>query len=860
MTAETFLNFLDKHANRFHFRVLPDNADASVRPQTKHSSIANVERVLRRDNEEGGAGIFVTVNATDGEGVGGKNIVEARVLFVDLDGAPLEPVKECGLPPHCVVETSPGKYHAYWKLAPDADLDVYEAVLMGMALKFHGDTNVCDRARILRVPGFKHQKGEPFVSRIVHLDEAAEPITLEEATEHLTNGDLQVRRKEFVPVEDLIWTHGEEELRRAVSCLPCGEGERFEDRDKWIEVGLALRGATANDPGLGLELWDEMAQRGGGRASDGQLRTREYVENRWAGLSPYSLGADYIREQARLAGYDDAVLDFDPVELTAEDEFSPVDDDDTPAEPAKETRPPVDIISEVDSYYTPKLNPDWLPPPIVEFVFETARLKGVDPALVALPCLSVLSSCVRYGWTIQPKDLDFTWTEEPCLWAAVVADVSVKKSPSIKAALAPLKAVQREWMTEDSQKLKKFQTKHGIWKKKHTKYINACVDDDTLDPEAGPEEPTPPPQRRVLVDDTTIEKLAQNLLDNPSGVLQLRDELTGWFGSFDAYRSGTLKGTSKDRAFWLEAYQGGSKEIDRVGRGTTVVPNLKVSIVGGIQPDKLQEIADLLDADGLIQRFLPVYVERRGRDIDALPSPGLSAGYEFVVRGLLDMELTEKVAIRLSPEAQIEREIINSIAEDEVADPTSVAAFRGHMGKWEAAFMRLMLVYHMVDCTAKNLDAANTLVSGKVAHRVRMLFNYFFFPHAVRFYKEFFGTSQVMKDAEGVVRLILAKGWREVTMRDLKAGYRHNSMEPKKNPHAWVHVMDKLYSLGWVEPKNPDWVRLTDVKRWTVNPLAFELYDRVAQEERIRREEEHKLIQRNKLRRMKLMDELRAVE
>lgn len=46
---------------------------------------------LLRFNQQG-AGIFFTVNATDGRGRSGINIKKIRAVFVDLDGAPLDPI------------------------------------------------------------------------------------------------------------------------------------------------------------------------------------------------------------------------------------------------------------------------------------------------------------------------------------------------------------------------------------------------------------------------------------------------------------------------------------------------------------------------------------------------------------------------------------------------------------------------------------------------------------------------------------------------------------------------------------------------------------------------------------------------
>src|ERR1039457_4918473 len=54
-----------------------------------------------------GAGVFVVVNETIGDS--DDNVTVVRAIFVDLDGAPLEPVLACGLKPHITVESSEGR-------------------------------------------------------------------------------------------------------------------------------------------------------------------------------------------------------------------------------------------------------------------------------------------------------------------------------------------------------------------------------------------------------------------------------------------------------------------------------------------------------------------------------------------------------------------------------------------------------------------------------------------------------------------------------------------------------------------------------------------------------------------------------
>lgn len=68
------------------------------------------------------------------------------------------------------------------------------------------------------------------------------------------------------------------------------------------------------------------------------------------------------------------------------------------------------------------------------------------------------------------------------------------------------------------------------------------------------------------------------------------------------------EGHEGDRAFFLEGWNGNSSfDTDRIKRGCIFIPNLCLSIFGGMQPDKLtaylEQAAHALANDGMLQRF-----------------------------------------------------------------------------------------------------------------------------------------------------------------------------------------------------------------------------------------------------------------
>ena len=122
-------------------------------------------RIKLKSLNAAGYDIFVTINETDGKDIKGANITRVRALFADFDGSPLSNLDRIPLKPSFTVNTSPGKHHAYW-LIDDCPLDQFKPMQQKLAQILDSDPAVCDLGRIMRVPGFYHLKGDPFMVTI----------------------------------------------------------------------------------------------------------------------------------------------------------------------------------------------------------------------------------------------------------------------------------------------------------------------------------------------------------------------------------------------------------------------------------------------------------------------------------------------------------------------------------------------------------------------------------------------------------------------------------------------------------------------------------------------------------------------
>jgi len=164
-SADKFLQTLGDKQYTFQTFVEDKSSNKKYLNKQFHGTLEEFQNKLIKWNGWG-VGIFVTINQTDGTGRKAKNIIKVRSLFADLDGAPLQPILDADLEPHMIIESSQGKYHAYW-LVDNCPLDKFSLYQKAIAKKLDSDPQVNDLSRVMRVPGFYHCKGKPFPTKII---------------------------------------------------------------------------------------------------------------------------------------------------------------------------------------------------------------------------------------------------------------------------------------------------------------------------------------------------------------------------------------------------------------------------------------------------------------------------------------------------------------------------------------------------------------------------------------------------------------------------------------------------------------------------------------------------------------------
>lgn len=356
-----------------------------------HDPVASIFHGTVRDHwprivelQARGAGVFIAVNRTDGQGRKRANIVESCAIWADID----KPTASNSLPidPHIVVESSPGKQHKYWRTTAPSD-EAHDAVMNRLALDHDADKSATDFARVLRLPGTLHQKdpAHPHLVTLSHVSSREPYIWAEiEAAFPPIDGRFEASVASAETSQMVMSVQQGENLHDNIVRLAAHCAARRVDQ----ALALAALRALIND-GAGAERW-KAANR------DGELvRAVSSAYEKFHGFEDLATGRQ-----------------LDPVDMFATSaqhlEFTPSD----------------------------------FPPLITALAIDTARRMGCDPIIPAFTAIVACAALTPDRFKVRVKAHDKTWRESARLWVAFVGDPSSKKSPAMASILAPVYALQ----------------------------------------------------------------------------------------------------------------------------------------------------------------------------------------------------------------------------------------------------------------------------------------------------------------------------------------------------------------------------------------------------------------------------------
>lgn len=342
--------------------------------------------------------------------------------------------------------------------------------------------------------------------------------------------------------------------------------------------------------------------------------------------------------------------------------------------------------------------------------------------------------------------------------------------------------------------------------------------------------PLPAKPARCIINDATSEKVAEILSRDPSGSLNVHDELAGWFDSFERYSSGS------SRAFYLICWNGGPFSKDRVAKGAKDpaaeihVDNLALSILGGIQPDRLAKLRDLT-SDGLLQRFLPVLMPSAKRGDEYHPVAGAEAEYERLIKAINDAAPQN---YHFADDALDVRDRVNDdLHKLEMVDGFP-SALIGAIGKLRGYFARICLVLQVarqhdpmfgnecltdgftlpegftpkarerihkllgiveMDSLSAGLNTS-TAISRQTAEAAEKVLHQFLLQHIFGLYDVIVNGGQDRDTVRTIGDFILASNKDRLRPSDITAGVRALRGQPEQKIREW---MGRFCAMGWLQ-------------------------------------------------------------
>ncbi len=427
-----------------------------------------------------------------------------------------------------------------------------------------------------------------------------------------------------------------------------------------------------------------------------------------------------------------------------------------------------------------------LPLALRAFVNEGALSLVCPPDFLAVPLLVLAGATLGGGMELEVKP---GWREGPNLYAAVVGDPGSKKSPALDQAARPVYRVQKKLKHEYDEAYTAFEDEAATW-------------DATPKRERIGARPRPPVFQHVITTDATTEALAA-MFQTANGLVLTKDELVGWVKSMDQYRGGR----GADRQHFLSFWSRQTVKVDRKGGAPIMVSRPCLSVLGGIQPDLLPELADAARReDGFLDRLLWSYPE-------AVPDRWTDDGIrlETVVavegvfqalyerRGTLDeTDSAEPVVITLSAEARELWQEWYAARTGELEQPGFPRRLRGAWAKLPSQLARLALILHAL----RDMDSQQLSVE-TLGHACDCL--EYFKGHAQRVYGL---LRQQQRDVMTKILCALTPGT-QLSRRDLHLQVLHGNTTANRI----TSTLEELEAAGLVrrETRKPDTGRPAEV-------------------------------------------------
>ncbi len=385
-----------------------------------------------------------------------------------------------------------------------------------------------------------------------------------------------------------------------------------------------------------------------------------------------------------------------------------------------------------------------MPPALKNWLKDISHRMQTPADFATVSAIVVIGSLIGSGCAVRPKQHD-DWEVIPNVWGACIGRPSVVlKSPSMAETMRILDKLQAQYGEQFEQQMAEFEADNlfheAALKDIEKRLVNAAkgkgktgvVDNDAA--AAIKQEyaqmknaEVPSPSRRLFkTNETSIQSMTVLQNQNERGLLVFRDELTGLLTRWDR------DDHADERAYYLEGWNGDGSYTDmKIGRGLTDAKNICISVLGGIQPDKLKRYlyqAMKGNNDGLVQRLqLAVYpdIPKDWVLVDTKPNKQEKQRTFDLVARLAEMdfceygaslgEYDERPYFRFDSNAQnLFNEWLTRLQTQKIQNEDNPLMLE-HLGKYRSLMPSLALIFHCIELADDKVTGNISVSSAKLA-------------------------------------------------------------------------------------------------------------------------------------------------
>ncbi|GAB4545869.1 MAG: hypothetical protein Tsb0014_40200 [Pleurocapsa sp.] len=426
-------------------------------------------------------------------------------------------------------------------------------------------------------------------------------------------------------------------------------------------------------------------------------------------------------------------------------------------------------LQQLTTYKQSSLDLDlYLPESIAKPITKVANWMEAPTAAYLVVLLSAIASCCDPRTRIIVKE-SINFIEPAIIYGGIVTESGQRKSPILNAILDGVKQLQAEEEERYQLAQAEYDGEYQAWQRQK----------DTL-PEAQwkDSEPTAPNGlKEYFIDKTTIEAIDRIKGEQPdTAFLWIKDELSGLFGSYGAYK----KGKGDDRESVLSSWNGRGIKKNLKGGERVFVPYDAMSIIGAIQDTTLQRLmGDLDDAQGEWGRFLWALIPLKAL---RLPEQDTKFQLAFLKSLYQNIRSLAPQQYRFDAEAQHLYDNFHwQLEQRRVMHPQS--GMRAAISKMEGYTARLALVLHLIwELEAGNATPSLSIPSARVEAAIALA--------------EFFLSQVTLIHSEGCA----AKGMGGLTPR-------LNAILNKLEQFGELTARKLQSAISWLRKEKPDKIR-----------------------------------------------------